>query len=82
MKLTAKIVAIFMLGIILLTALHGYLTVRREDQRLTQEMDREAHSLGRAMEELRENGTTATEAHRPNAYPANRFAEEWDAWQG
>ena len=51
MKLTAKIVAFFMLGIILLTALHGYLSVQRQSQRLQQEIDANAESVGRTMEQ-------------------------------
>jgi two-component system, NtrC family, sensor kinase len=51
MKLTAKIVSIFMVGIVLLTLFHGYVTVRREERQLKQEMEREAHSIGLAMEE-------------------------------
>ena len=51
MKLTGKIVAIFMLGVVVLTAIHGYLTVRREDQQLKKDMEQEAHSIARAMEE-------------------------------
>ncbi len=51
MKLTAKIVAFFMLGIILLTAVHGYLSVQRQSQRLQQEIDANAESVGRTMEQ-------------------------------
>ena len=51
MRLTAKIVAIFVLGAIPLTVIHGYLTVWRENQRLKQAMEQEAQSIGRAMEE-------------------------------
>ncbi len=51
MKLTAKIVGIFMLGIALLTALHGYLTVLREDQQLKSGMEQQAQALGHEVRE-------------------------------
>ena len=51
MKLTAKIVAFFMLGIILLTAVHGYLSVQRQNQRLQQGIDANAESVARTMEQ-------------------------------
>lgn len=51
MKLTAKIVGIFMLGIVLLTALHGYLTVLREDRQLKSGMEEQAQALGHEVHE-------------------------------
>jgi two-component system, NtrC family, sensor kinase len=51
MKLTSKIVLVFMIGIALLTLFHGYVTVQQEDQRLKMEMEQEAQSIGLAMEE-------------------------------
>ena len=51
MKLTTKIVSIFLLGILLLTLFHGYISVRRDDARLKQEMEQEARSIAMAMEE-------------------------------
>ncbi len=51
MKLTAKIVAFFMLGIILLTAVHGYLSVQRQNQRLQQGIDANAENVARTIEQ-------------------------------
>src|SRR3972149_1956168 len=50
MRLTAKLVLIILLGISLLTAVHGYRTVRREDQRLKAEMRDQAEHLGQVLE--------------------------------
>ena len=50
MKLTGKIVLIYMFGSALLTALYGYSIVRREDKRLRHELEEQAHSIGVALE--------------------------------
>jgi signal transduction histidine kinase len=51
MKLATKIVLIFLLGIVPLTLVHGYVIVVREDLRLKKEIEREVQSLGRSLEE-------------------------------
>ena len=50
MKLTGKIILIYMIAIGLLTSLFGYSIVRREDARLRNELERTARSVGVAME--------------------------------
>ena len=50
MKLTGKIILVYMVAIALLTILFGYNIVSREDQRLQRELARTAHHIGIAME--------------------------------
>ncbi|RCS47604.1 sensor histidine kinase [Bremerella cremea] len=51
MKLTAKIVSIFLLGIVMLTALFGYLTVQSEYQQFKRIKEQNAASLGKEFRE-------------------------------
>ncbi|MEW4453426.1 HAMP domain-containing sensor histidine kinase [Bremerella sp. JC817] len=51
MKLTAKIVGIFLLGIVLLTTLYGYLTVQSEYQQFKETKLQNAASLGNEVRE-------------------------------
>lgn len=51
MKLTAKIVGIFLLGIVFLTALFGYLTVQSEYQQFKRIKEQNAASLGNEVRE-------------------------------
>ena len=50
MRLTAKLITIFMLGNIVLAAIYGYLAVRREVRLFEQNAADEAQSLGRALD--------------------------------
>ena len=50
MKLTGKIILIYMVAIGLLTGLFGFSIARREDQRLKRELEKQAQSMGIAME--------------------------------
>ena len=52
MKLTAKLVLIFMIGIISLTGVYGYLAVRREVQQFEDDARADAHRIGTALEEM------------------------------
>ena len=51
MKVTAKLIGIFLLGIVLLAAVHGYLTVQSEHAQLKREMEENAEDLGHEVRE-------------------------------
>lgn len=52
MKLTAKLVIVFVLGIMLLIAINGYLAIRRETQLFEADAATDAERLGSAMESM------------------------------
>ena len=52
MKLTAKFVLVFVLGIMVLIAVNGYLAIRRETQQFEQDTTADAERLGSAMEPM------------------------------
>ena len=52
MRLTAKLVAVFVLGIMVLIAINGYLAIRRETQLFAQDAADDAERLGSAMETI------------------------------
>ena len=52
MRLTLKLVLVFMLGNIVLAAIYGYLAVQHEVRAFQRTVEAEAQSLGPAMEDL------------------------------
>jgi signal transduction histidine kinase len=52
MKLTAKLVALLMVGIVAVTVINGYLSVQREINRFKAEAEQDAEQMGVAMEEM------------------------------
>jgi two-component system NtrC family sensor kinase len=52
MKLTAKLVLVFVLGIMVLIAINGYLAIQRETQLFEQDATADAERLGSAMESM------------------------------
>ena len=52
MRLTAKLITIFMLGNVVLAAIYGYLAVQREVRLFEQNAAEEAQRLGRALDEV------------------------------
>ena len=85
MKLTSKIVAVFLVGIVLLTAVHGFLIAQREDRQLKREREEEAHALSQSMEDrftaaLREKQHETVAAMVSNANRRHRdYSIRWVA---
>ena len=52
MKLAAKLVSIIILGIIIILAVNGYISIRRDTEILEANMRRDAQLMGRSLRDL------------------------------
>lgn len=64
MRITAKLILVFMLGIMIVTVINGYLAVLREDRIFQQEASNEARRVGKAIGEILANAWNAIDADR------------------
>jgi two-component system NtrC family sensor kinase len=63
-KITAKLILVFMLGIMIVTLINGYLAVLREDRIFQQEASNEARRVGKAIGAILANAWNAIDADR------------------
>jgi two-component system NtrC family sensor kinase len=63
-RITAKLILVFMLGIMIVTVINGYLAVLREDRIFQQEASNEARRVGKAIGEILANAWNAIDADR------------------